>query len=215
MTPERWARIKTIFGAALEKPEDERATWLESACGGDGRLRAEVERLLAQDEDSLSSPAARMLAEASAGLTAGDLLGHYRLEEKIGQGGMGAVYRAYDMRLHRRVAVKVLASRQFADPECKQRLIREARTASALSHPNIVGIHEVGSDNGVDFIAMEFVEGRTLQELVPGKGLPLGKALDYAVQIAGLASFQGTAGAAEKQRRNHASEQKQHRCVKN
>jgi len=185
MTPERWARIKTIFGAALEKPEDERATWLESACGGDGTLRAEVERLLAQDEDSLSSPAPRMLAEASAGFTAGDLLGHYRVEEKIGQGGMGAVYRAYDMRLHRRVAVKVLTSRQFADPECKQRLMREARTASALSHPNIVGIHEVGSDNGVDFIAMEFVEGKTLQELVPGKGLPLGKALDYAVQIAG------------------------------
>ena len=188
MTPARWAQIKEIFGAALEKPESERAGWLDSACGGDSLLRAEVERLLAQDEESLKSPAATLLAHAAPGLAVGEVLSHYRVDATIGQGGMGVVYRAYDTRLHRQVALKVLPPGHLADPESQHRLMREARAASALNHPNIVGIYEVASDNGVDFIAMEFVEGKTLHELIPGKGLPLGKALEYAIQIAsGLA----------------------------
>jgi serine/threonine protein kinase len=188
MTPERWAQIKEIFGAAQEKPESERAGYLDAVCGADGVLRGEVDRLLAQYEDSLCSPAAGWLAQAAPALDVGEMLSHYRVEAKIGQGGMGTVYRAYDTRLRRQVALKVLPPEHFAGPESRQRLMREARAASALNHPNIVGIHEVGSEKGVNFIAMEFVEGKILGEVIPAKGLPLPKALDYAVQIAsGLA----------------------------
>jgi eukaryotic-like serine/threonine-protein kinase len=188
MTAERWAQIKEVFCAALEKSQEERAAWLNSACGADDLLRVEVERLLAQDDGSMKSPAAAVLAQTTPELAAGDLLSHYRVEVKVGQGGMGAVYRAYDVRLRRQVALKVLPREHMVDPESKERLMREARAAAALNHPNIVGIYEVSSDNGVDFIAMEFVEGKTLKEVIPAKGLPMGKALDCAVQIAdGLA----------------------------
>ncbi len=187
MTPERWAQIKEICGTALEKPELERTEWLDSACGGDDVLRADVERLLAQDDESLPSPVG-LLAQAVPAPAVGGMLSHYRVEAKLGQGGMGTVYRAYDTRLRRPVALKVLSPEHLVDPDNKQRLMREARAASALNHPNIVGIYEVGSDNGVDYIAMEFVEGRILQELIPDKGLPIPKALDCAAQIAaGLA----------------------------
>ena len=186
MTPERWAQIKEIFNAAQEKPERERTGFLNSACGADGSLRVEVERLLAQDDESLMSPAREFLQQtAAAELAPGQTLAHYRLEAKLGEGGMGAVYRAYDTRLRRQVALKVLAVERLADPQGKQRLLREARAASALNHPNIVTVYEIGSDGGVDFIAMELVEGKSLKEAIPVKGLPLGKALDYATQIAG------------------------------
>jgi serine/threonine protein kinase len=123
-----------------------------------------------------------------ARLTVGQQVSHYQIQEKIGEGGMGAMYRAYDTQLRRPVALKVLPPEYASDPERRSRLLREARAASALNHPNIVGIYEVGSDKGVDFIAMEFIEGKSLGEIIPAKGLPLGKALDYAVQIAsGLA----------------------------
>jgi serine/threonine protein kinase len=115
----------------------------------------------------------------------GQRVPHYQVEEKLGEGGMGLVYRAYDTQLRRPVALKVLSLEHASDPERRSRLLREARAASALNHPSIVGIHEVGSDNGVDFIAMEFIEGKALSEIIPAKGLPLAKALDYAVQIAG------------------------------
>ena len=184
MTPERWTQIKEICGAALEKPAHERLVWLDSACGGDQSLRAEVELLLAQGETTLESPAA-LLAEAMPRLKAGEVLSHYRVEEILGEGGMGAVYRAFDLQLRRPVALKVLSPGHNSDTESKHSLMREARATSALNHPNIVGIYEVASDRGVDFIAMEFVEGKTLAEAIPPKGLPLPKALDYAVQIAG------------------------------
>ncbi|MFN7992737.1 MAG: protein kinase [Bryobacteraceae bacterium] len=188
MTPERWAHVKAIFGAAREQPQQEQAGWLVKACGDDDSLRAEVERLLKQDDESLPSPAADLLAQAVTALAVGEVLSHYRVEEKIGEGGMGAVYRAYDTQLCRQVALKILPAEHFADRESRRRLMREARAASALNHPNIVSIHEIGSERGVNFIAMEFIGGTNLDEVIPAKGLPLDKALDYAVQIAaGLA----------------------------
>jgi serine/threonine-protein kinase len=184
MTPTRWAQIKEIFEAALEVPASGWVAFLDSVCGSDIELRAEVERLLAQDTASLQSPIAEVPA-ALPELAAGEMLSHYRVEFKLGEGGMGSVYRAYDTQLRRSVALKVLAPERSDDTGSKQRLLREARAASALNHANIVGIYEVGSHNGTDFIAMEYVDGKTLREAIPAKGLPLAKALDYAVQIAG------------------------------
>ncbi|MCX6621929.1 MAG: serine/threonine-protein kinase, partial [Acidobacteria bacterium] len=112
----------------------------------------------------------------------------YRVEAKLGEGGMGVVYRANDTSLHRQVALKVLAPELSSDPDGRRRLVREARAASALNHPNIVTVHEIGSDRGVDFISMEYVDGRSLAQVIPAKGLPLKRALEYAIAIAdGLA----------------------------
>ncbi len=184
MTAERWAHIKEIFSAAVEMPETARRSYLESACGADSDLRGEVERLLADHaSQTLPSPAVRVLAQVPE-LTPGEMLAHYRVEAKLGEGGMGAVYRAFDTRLERQVAVKVLLPDPYADPDRQQRLMREARAASALNHPNIVTVYEIASERGLDFIGMEYVEGRSLATLIPSKGLPVGRALDYAIQIA-------------------------------
>jgi eukaryotic-like serine/threonine-protein kinase len=185
VTAERWARITDVFRAALEKPAGERAAFLENACGSDAVLRRDIERLLAGEaEPSLPSPLPEFLEGSAIELAPGDMLAHYRVEAKSGEGGMGAVYRAYDTRLHRRVALKMLLPDALADPDRMGRLMREARAASALNHPNIVTIYEVGSDRGVDFIAMELVSGQTLARLLGRKGLPLRDALKHAVRIA-------------------------------
>ncbi|MFQ5723776.1 MAG: protein kinase [Terriglobia bacterium] len=118
----------------------------------------------------------------------GRTLGHYRILEKIGAGGMGEVYRAHDERLDRDIALKVLPPSSFADPTARARLLREARTASKLNHPHICTIHEVGEAGGQAYIAMEYVEGRPLSALVAGQSLPIEQALRYGQQIAdGLA----------------------------
>ncbi|MDA2912834.1 protein kinase [Acidobacteriia bacterium AH_259_A11_L15] len=118
----------------------------------------------------------------------GRTLGHYRILEKIGAGGMGEVYRAHDERLDRDVAVKVLPPSSFADPTAHARLLREARTASKLNHPHICTIHEVGEADGQAYIAMEYVEGRPLSRLVAEQTLPVERVLRYGQQIAdGLA----------------------------
>src|SRR5262249_42218463 len=110
-------------------------------------------------------------------------LDHYRIESKLGEGGMGVVYKARDTHLDREVAIKVLPADKVADPTRKQRFVQEAKAASALNHPNIITIHDIRSSDGVDVIVMEFVEGKTLDELIPAKGLRPALALRYAVQI--------------------------------
>jgi eukaryotic-like serine/threonine-protein kinase len=193
MTPERWARIKDVFADALDLGAAERAAFLDSACGGDLDLRREVDRLLAQAGATLKSPAGQILTQAPL-VNAGEMLAHYRVEGKLGQGGMGSVYRAYDTRLERPVALKVLPPNQFAGPEQKERLIGEARAASALNHPNIVTVYEIGAGQGVDFIAMEFVDGRSLAQLIPPNGLPLQRGLEWAIEIAGALAQAHSAG---------------------
>ncbi len=113
---------------------------------------------------------------------------HYRITEKIGEGGMGTVYKAVDTHLDRPVAIKVLPPGKVADPERRGRFVQEAKAASALRHPNIVVIHDIASDRGIDFMVMELVEGQSLDEIVGRRGLKLNEALGFAVQIAdGLA----------------------------
>jgi serine/threonine protein kinase/Tol biopolymer transport system component len=195
VTPQRWAQIREIFQAALERPVSARGTFLEEACKSDEALRREVENLLSnQDFPSLESPAEELLKHATAQLAPGQTLAQYRIESKIGQGGMGAVYRAYDTRLRREVALKVLLPERLGDPESKQRLMREARAASALNHPNIVTVYEIGAEGGLDFIAMELVEGTSLKQVIPANGLPLGKVLDWAAAIADALATANSSG---------------------
>ncbi len=118
----------------------------------------------------------------------GQTLLHYRILEKIGEGGMGVVYKALDTHLDRNVAIKVLPPDKITDPERRQRFVQEAKAASALNHPNIVVVHDITEDRGANFIVMEYVEGKILDQLVGRKGLKLDEALGYAVQVAdGLA----------------------------
>lgn len=190
MTPDGWRRVKEIVGAALEMPASERRRFADEACGSDAGLRADVERLLAQESGSLESPLAGLRTPE---LREGQALGHYRVVRKLGQGGMGAVYQAEDQELHRMVALKVLPglSPSAADSASRNRLLAEARAMSALTHPNIVTVHQVGSAEGVDFIVMEFVKGKTLAEWIPADGMPFRKLLELAMQIAsGLAKAQ-------------------------
>jgi serine/threonine protein kinase len=114
----------------------------------------------------------------------GQTISHYRLMAELGRGGMGVVYKARDTHLDRAVAIKVLPPELVADPERQRRFVQEAKAASALNHPNIVHIYDIDKDSGVDFIAMEYVEGKTLDEVIGRKGLKLRETLQYAVQIA-------------------------------
>ncbi len=124
----------------------------------------------------------------------GKTLGHYQITEKLGEGGMGVVYKAHDTHLDRIVAIKVLPPERIADPERKRRFIQEAKAASALNHPNIVTIHDIDQAEGVDFIAMEHVAGKTLDRLIGRKGLRLSEALGYAAQIADALAKAHSAG---------------------
>ena len=112
-------------------------------------------------------------------------LGHYEILAKLGEGGMGVVYKARDTHLDRFVAIKVLPPESLADPERKRRFTQEAKAASALNHPAIVTIHDITHADGTDFIAMEYVQGKTLGELIGRKGLRLKDTLTYAIQAAG------------------------------
>jgi serine/threonine protein kinase len=114
----------------------------------------------------------------------GKVLGHYRILEKLGEGGMGVVYKAQDLHLDRFVALKILPPEQLADAERKQRFTQEAKAASALNHPHIITIHDISSDRGVDFIAMEYLQGKTLDQLIPPKGMRVNEALKIAAQVA-------------------------------
>jgi formylglycine-generating enzyme required for sulfatase activity/predicted esterase/predicted Ser/Thr protein kinase len=195
MNPDRWRRIEEIYNAALELEPGRRDAYLAEVCAGDESLREEVEGLLREGSDSkeiMRTPAfefaARALAEDRAARTSADLIGrsvsHYRIVEKIGQGGMGEVYMARDTQLDRNVALKVLPVELMGNPERMKRFVQEAKAASRLNHPNIVTIHEIDRADGIDFLVMEYVAGKSLDELIPSKGMALEKALPISIQIA-------------------------------
>jgi serine/threonine protein kinase/tetratricopeptide (TPR) repeat protein len=197
MNPERWQRIKELFHAALARGAGvERRAFLDGACAGDEAVRAEVESLVAAHEregDFLEAPAAGLVAEAlldeGAELEAGSLVSSYRIVGTLGEGGMGKVYLAEDARLGRRVALKLLPASFVEDSERVRRFEQEARAASALNHPNILTIHEIGSDGRLRFIATEFVEGSTLREHLRRRaGMSVGEVLEVGIQIAAALS---------------------------
>ena len=189
MSSERWERTKEILEQALCLAPEERQAYLESACGVDADLRMEVESLIAAHEEAGSqflgaaAPEVLQLAPSRA-LTSGTKLGSYEIIEPLGAGGMGEVYRARDAHLGRSVAIKILPTACSADSDRLNRFEQEARSASALNHPNIVTIYELGQDGPTHYIAMELVEGKTLRQLlVPGL-LPIRKAIEIAAQVA-------------------------------
>ena len=124
----------------------------------------------------------------------GQTLGHYKILEQLGAGGMGVVYKALDTHLDRFVAIKVLPPEKVSDPERKRRFVQEAKAASALNHPNIITIYDITSDGGTDFMAMEYVSGKALNDLIVRKGMPLSDSLKYAVQIADALATAHAAG---------------------
>src|SRR5579885_1444713 len=195
MTPERRKQITRIFERALELAPSERAAYLEAACAGDDVLRGLVESFISSYsgaggvENGASQSDKNVEGDEGAGaevVPGRTTLGSYRILEKLGEGGMGAVYLAKDKRLGRRVAVKLLPTHFASDDERVRRFEQEARAASALNHPNILTVHEIAESKGRRFIVTEFVEGRTLRERLLSEGrFALAEALDVCAQVAG------------------------------
>jgi predicted Ser/Thr protein kinase len=202
MTPEQWAQVKGIFAQAIEMDRGSVNEFLAAACSGNAELRLEVDQLLHQYENvgsflergvipgilarlpvgettttlTLSADARRLLGTVIAG--------RYEVETLLGRGGMGLVYRGFDKRLMRSVALKFLSTEKRPDPEHVQRLLIEARSASGLNHPNVAQIYDIGEADGEPFIAMEYVEGRSLDSVISGRRLQTLEILEIAIQVA-------------------------------
>jgi len=180
----RWNRITVLVGEAWDMDAHERAVYLARECAGDDSLRADIERLLEEREKISDFLEVSPVCPQEQILT-GATLGPYVIEAKIGEGGMGVVYRARDKRLGRPLAIKIVRPGAICATRRPERFLQEARTTAALHHPNIVTIYDVGSDSGVDFIAMEYLSGTTLDRLIVAEqGLPLQDVVRIAEQIA-------------------------------
>ncbi len=187
MEADQYQKIKEIFQSVLEAPADARQGLLDVRCGSDTAVRAEVERLINSYESGfLEQPAAGDLAASFAenGLRTGDVVGHYTILSKIGSGGMGEVYLAEDGKLGRRVAIKLLPETFTEDADRLHRFEQEARTASALNHPNILTVFEIGETGNTRYIATEYIDGETLRNRLNRGKLSVSEALDIAVQCA-------------------------------
>jgi eukaryotic-like serine/threonine-protein kinase len=182
VTPERWQEVKKVLAGALEQAPEQRHVYLDQACADPG-LRREVESLIdAHDQGHTSFLEQTPITRES--LQKGAQLGQYIILAPIGSGGMGEVYRARDTRLKRDVAIKVLPQAFVDDPERLARFHREARTLASLNHPSIVTLYGVHEADGIHFLTMELVSGKTLAELIPRHGFPLPQFLKVAVLLA-------------------------------
>lgn len=186
MNADEYQKLKELFQSVLEVPDDERESFLDAACTDNSDLRREVERLLeSRDSEFLETPAVEEFAEGISlrSSRSGQRIGHYNVLKKIGSGGMGDVYLAVDGKLGRRVAIKILPEEFTSDQDRLNRFRLEARSASSLSHPNILTIHEIGEWEGTHYIATEYVEGETLRQRLGRKSLSVGESIELGVQL--------------------------------
>ena len=184
------AKIEEIYHAALEKSPSERDEFLKQTCGDDNELRREVESLLEFDEqaaDFIETPpedlAAALFEKGTNQNIIGKTLNHYRVLSPLGAGGMGEVYLAEDMKLGRKIALKLLPQQFSTDAERQKRFEQEARAVSALNHPNIITIYEIETAENVNFIATEFIDGQTLRERITEKSFSAEETVEIAIQI--------------------------------
>ncbi|HUQ34577.1 MAG TPA: protein kinase [Pyrinomonadaceae bacterium] len=201
MKAEHWQKIETIFHAARKLPAIERDAFLDSECGEDALVRAEVSSLLKSADGRgtfLETPAlavaASLQAQDETASFVGQTLGPYKIMELIGAGGMGEVYLARDKRLGRKVALKLLPDYFTRDGERLRRFQREARTVSALNHPNILTVYEIGEIAERHFIATEFIDGVTLRQRMRSGLIATSEALEIALQAAGALAAAHAAG---------------------
>src|SRR4029453_18984882 len=190
MTPARLERIEEIFWAALDQDPDEVAQFLDTACEGDELLRRKVESLLTSYQRSgnfIETPAVgiatRIIGNGQADSLVGQTIGHYRISEPIGTGGMGEVYLATDTVAGRKAALKLLPIRFTGDPERLKRFQQEARAVVGLNHPNILTVYEIGEDHSIHYIASELIEGETLRDRLIRGPIELSEAVDVAIQV--------------------------------
>ena len=197
----RWKKAFDLFQTAVERAPEERAAFLDESCHDDEDMRREVESLLTSHERAqnfIEIPAFKVAPELatsdSAGALVGKLIGHYRIESLIGVGGMGEVYLARDERLGRKAALKLLPSSLTTEETQLNRFKNEARTASALNHPNILTVYEIGTEGNLQFIATEFIEGITLRAAIASERMSPHRALEIAVQVASALAAAHDAG---------------------
>ncbi len=201
MTPERWRKVEEVLQGALDRQPQQRAAFLNEVCSGDDELREEASSLIeAYDHagEFIEEPAISRDAQVFVGIceerNVGRQIGPYKIVERLGGGGMGEVYLARDSRLDRLVALKILPPYFGWDDARLRRFQTEARAASALNHPNILTIHEVGQSEDLHYIATEYIDGQTIRELTQAENLSLGDVFDIANQLVSGLSAAHAAG---------------------
>src|SRR6202040_1816994 len=190
MTPARLQTIEEIFHAALDCEPDQVARFVDTACEGDELLRRKVEALLASHqragsfiETTAVGITTRIIENRQADLLVGQTIGHYKISERIGTGGMGEVYLATDVTAGRKAALKLLPMRFTGDAQRLKRFQQEAHAVVALNHPNILTVYEIGDDHSTHYIASELIEGETLRQRLARGRMELNEAIDVAIQV--------------------------------
>ena len=187
MNPQRWAQIESLFHEAVKLEPEARAAWLEQTCEGDTELRREVEALLAADEDVSDTTAMLPPTVIASGLvqaTIGRRISRYEILARLGAGGMGEVFLAKDLQLKRNVALKLLPPQFTTDADRVRRFEQEAQAVSALNHPNILTLFDLGHEGDHYFMATEFIDGQTLREhLQQHPGLSAAETIEITLQI--------------------------------